>query len=694
MENDEIATEGAAASATEGWFSHLRNPSWIVSELRRRLKWPKYSGQKSPALALRQGIVAELLLLVLWTLFVTRPYLDMNPQMVPSGREYLSAIQTHHFWIWLRECGACALWNGSVRGGHPALVDPYASFLHPLVAVTTLGWGVLNGSKLAIVGSFLLTGVAQWWLALELGLGRASRMWIAAMAVAAGNLSGRMEIGVFGVVLSTAATSLAFPALIRVNRIASRRSGLVLGIMLAMIVVAGQGYMQIGFVLQLLVAGLLLPRDYAQSIRIIRQYGIAAVLALCLSAVFLVPFLHFLSQFVKDIDQKFGSAQPLAFVPINLVIDDEMFYRSESLFKLPYPYLYVNYVGWLAVILAVLGMHGARNEWQRRSVLFFVGAAFLAFWAASAQPFRILVQLVPSQPISDRIAGIRFPSLMAGLAIMPVLGLAGLGLDRLLAIPWPKIRLSLIGPDADNAGLSFDLRWVLSVPLLLSLMNAASFASRWNIVIRLDSSVPKILEALRTPDLQWVDCPFGEHYWIETAIGMRLKLATGIQPWNWRDRPFPQPVLRADRQGIPPGMTLFKVVDSMNIYAAWSGREYAVLVGSDGERTVCTAQGIGGNIDVICPASSGGILTIRENSWSGWYAMVDGKPAALEPGQWLAVRLKAGEHTVSFRYRPWDVSIGVILFLIGLVAVIYLWFTPEKDEMTMSADFGMGHGRT
>jgi len=681
MEHTEVAVEELAVVGSAGRFSRLGNPSWIASGLRRRLNWPKYNGYKGLALALSLGMVAELLLLLLWTLFVTRSYLDMNPQMVPSGREYLSAIQTHHFWTWLRDCGACALWNGSVRGGHPALVDPYGGFLHPLVAVTTLGWGVLNGSKLAIVGAFLLTGLAQWWLALELGLGRVARMWIAAMAVVAGNLSGRMEIGVFGIILSTAAVSLAFSALLRVNRIATRRSGLVLGLMLAMIVVAGQGYMQIGFVLQLLAAGLLLPKDYARAGRIIRRYGVAIVLALCLAAVFWVPFLHFLPQFVKDTDPKFSSVQPLAFVPINLLINDDAFYRTESLSKLSYPYLYVNYVGWLAVVLAALGVRGARNEWQRRAVLFLLCAAFLAFWAASAQPFRGLAQLIPSRLISDQVAGIRYPSLMAGLAILPVLGLAGFGLDWLLAIAWPKIRLSLIGSDANDAGLSLDLRWVLAVPLLLALMSAESFASHWNIVTRLDSSVPKVLEALRTPNLQWVNPPFGEHYWVETAIGMGLKLTTGIQPWNWRDRPFPQPVLEADRQGTPPGMTHFAVVNNVNIYAARSGREYAALIGPNGEGTVCTAQGTGGHIDVICPASSGGVLTIRENSWSGWYVTVDGKPAILEPGQWLKTRLKAGDHTISFRYRPWDVFAGVALLLVGLGLVIYLWFFPEKDQV-------------
>lgn len=59
------------------------------------------------------------------------------------------------------ECGACALWNGSVRGGAPAFVDPHASLLHPLVFIPTLLLGVIAGSKGTLVAAFFCHGAAQ-----------------------------------------------------------------------------------------------------------------------------------------------------------------------------------------------------------------------------------------------------------------------------------------------------------------------------------------------------------------------------------------------------------------------------------------------------------------------------------------------------------------------------------------------------
>ncbi len=77
-----------------------------------------------------------------------------------------------------------------------------------------------------------------------------------------------------------------------------------------------------------------------------------------------------------------------------------------------------------------------------------------------------------------------------------------------------------------------------------------------------------------------------------------------------------------------------------------------------------------------------GTLTVKENSWSGWRAAVDGNRAALEPGRWLSVELPAGTHTVTFRYRPWDVPLGIGLCLTGIGSAIYFW--RKRDELAPS----------
>ena len=470
----------------------------------------------------------------------------------------------------------CALWNGSGRGGAPALVDPHGSMLHPLVIVSTLLLGVLNGSKLALAGAFLMAGLAQYGTARVLGLGGVARVWSATMAVSAGHLAGRMELGAFGVVLSTAACALVIPPLLALNRGSSRRAPLWLGIALAFAIVAGQGYMQVGLLFTLPAAIFLLPRDRAGLRRVVRGYGLAILLALLLAAPFLVPFLHFMPEFGKQVDPVFRSAQPLAFIPLNLVINDHVFFGTEALGKLPFPHLNANYVGWVAVVLALVGVFKHRDRLERQAVLFFASSAFLAMWVASAEPLRWLVKTVPLRWFVDQLAGIRHPAQIAGLAVPCVLALAAIGLDVVMGLSWPKLRLVLSNSARQAPFLSIDSRWLLYVVLLLALLVARQFGTRWIATIplavtKINSDIYDVVDALRTPDLQWVNTPFGEHYWIAPALDAGLKLADGIQTWFWRDRPIPVPALEANRLGPPPGMTAQARVRGIPIYAAPRG---------------------------------------------------------------------------------------------------------------------------
>ena len=189
--------------------------------------------------------------------------------------------------------------------------------------------------------------------------------------------------------------------------------------------------------------------------------------------------------------------------------------------------------------------------------------------------------------------------------------------------------------------------------------------------------MPLILEALKTPDSQWISPPFGEQFWIEMAVGMGLKLNLGTQGWYWYNRTPPEPVREAAR-GVDRdvGDCGDSVRHALRRAAAGAGREYAV-VDEGGSRTVCVARATAVDIDVQCNAPRPGTLTVRENSWAGWYAYVDGQPAPLKASRWLTVDLPPGSHTVELRYRPWDVPLGAILGLAGGTLAIYLWRRQE-----------------
>ena len=77
----------------------------------------------------------ELGLIVMWALWIGRSYLNLDPHVMPIGREFAMAVQPQFVWEMLMECDSCVLWNGSVNGGNPAFVE-----LHGRRAVCGWRW--------------------------------------------------------------------------------------------------------------------------------------------------------------------------------------------------------------------------------------------------------------------------------------------------------------------------------------------------------------------------------------------------------------------------------------------------------------------------------------------------------------------------------------------------------------------------
>jgi hypothetical protein len=610
----------------------------------------------------------ELAILAVWALFIGREYLNLNPWEFPAGNEFSSAIQAHHLWTRFQACGWCALWDGSERGGFPALVDPLASALHPLVIVTTLLFGVINGAKIALIAALWIAGFAQWWLARVLKFGTLARLWGALMVMVGGHLAGRMELGVFSVVLSTAMVSLTFAPAIRLTQTPNRRWAVILGIILALLVVSGQGYMQVGFIFMAPAYLILIWGPKTQMRPVIQHVILAAGIGLLLAAPFWVPFLHFWPNFVKDGDPNFGAGQPLGYYLLNLVVDDRNFLFSDALGKLPYPHLYTMFIGWIPVALALLCLRLAQRK-DFRILLFLTASAALAIFVGSTLPLKWL------QPKLNFLEALRYAPMIGGLAVPPLVALSSYALDQLLMLKWPVLNLGL-NFEQRVFNWALNLRWFLAIPLLLALQDGLQFSRLWLYTDSIGPEVIQLLQHLKTTDLQWVEPPFGEHIYIEPAVAMGLKLSPGIMTWRWKDREFPTAVLEANHSGPPPlADSIVDEVDGTPIYAVHNQPYAAVMGVTWGE--ACTASGVGGDLQVTCSNSQPGTLVLQENSYSGWQAWRDGSRIPLIYGTNLRVDAPAGEHVYRFRYLPWDVPVGIVLGLCGLFIGFHLW---QKDR--------------
>jgi len=612
--------------------------------------------------------IGEVVLIFVWAIYVGRAYLNFIPFIWPTGREFASSIQTHFIWNLLPQCGACVFWNGFVHGGAPAFADLHGSMLHPLVILSTLLWGVLSGAKITLVLSLFIAGFAQWWLTRVMGLGRIARLFCGGMAVVGGHLAGRMELGSFGMVLSTAACSLVIAPAVDLALTGKRRYTILLALAVSSALLSGQGYMQVGLAFSILPAFLLFFWDEHLKLRPIwKEFLLAAILALLLAGILLVPMAHFYPSMYKDTDPAFSTAQSPAYIPLNEVIDNVPFYLSDSLKSVPYPHLYVNYLGWVPVLLAIISLRFWPHSRNRLLAFFFVSLG-LVYLCAGATTLKALENILP-----DFAAGVRHPTQIAGLVNPLILGMAAWGLDGLVKLKWPRIGFISTNQNSNppDTGISLALL-VLTVPLAWPLISAYDFGQNWLVTAPSSPDLYQVTKALQTNSSQWVNLPYGEHFWMIPALESGLKIGIGIRTWQWKEH-GPPPVYReGTRDNIDPGSPNYlQTVFGINI-VAHPENEYAyVQVGELAEP--CQAHALGGNIDVDCPVTGPGQLVVHEYCYSGWTAWRDGARTPLLSSQWLSVDAPAGPHKYSFRYRPWDVWVGILFSLAGLAACVVLW---------------------
>jgi hypothetical protein len=644
--------------------------TWLDHTVYRRLRHPGHERTRT-ALRGKVGDGLELLVIGLWALWVGRNLLNFDPTIWPVGREFGIEVYAFHFWDLVRDCGLCGLWNGMLNGGSPFLADPFTGYLHPLPALATLLAGVVNGAKLTIVASFFLAGVGQWWIARLMGVSRWSRLWTALVATSAAHLAGRVELGSVSDPLSASAATLALAGSLDLAMNRSRKAALRFAVLLALALLAGRGYYQIALLSWSPWILLLVLTPQNRPHRVWREFVLAGVIALLLASVFLVPFAHFWPQAAKSTDLTFEGSQPLEYVPLNLVVHDFDFYITSVLGKTPYPYLHTLFIGWPAVVLAVVGLALGPKRRRRLVVCLALGAVSM-MWLASGVPFRWAALVVPD------LAAVRHVAHIAGLAIPAILALAGYGLDRLLQLPWPCISLGLSRREASGAS-SISLAWLLAIPLLTSLRAADRFDQNF-MVMDDKRGVYQGIEALETPSLEWVSVPFGEHYWIEPALAFGLKLTDVATPWWWESAANPAPRLEASRNSREPEVAVCCSLNEVPIYD-YPANEYATLETPDGVFP-CTAQGRGGDLRVSCPRG-GGRLTVRERVWTGWSAELNGTRIALGEGPWLSVDAPEGPVEARFRYLPLDAFVGALLSLSGLVILILLWIRASRSGATL-----------
>jgi hypothetical protein len=521
-----------------------------------------------------------------------------------------------------------------------------------------------------LVFSLIMAGIAQWWLIKEMGMGRAARLWCASMAVVSGHLAARMELGAIGVMLSIAACGLVVVPGLALVRTGKRRYAILLAITLALAGLSGQGYMQVGLVLGIIPAFLVFFPGHARLRALWTEFALAGVLSVMMTAVLLVPLLHFYPNIYKNVDPDFSLAQSLAYIPLNLVINDlNFYYQGGILIPAGFPHLYANFLGWVPILLAILSLRFIpRSEFRR--FVFILTAIGLLYLTANAFTLKLLANFF------SPAAGVRHPSQISSLANPLILVLSGWGLEGLLKFKWPRLALLMHNLDSTRPWITISTVVFLSIPLAFALFQAYDFGQNWLVTVNANPEFYQTAQLLKTDSSEWIDFPFGEQFWMIPGLEADLKLVTGYRTWDWKDHEFPSRFLEGTREAVDPNASnLISSFWGINI-VSHPENEYAYIQAGE-QQIACAAQALGGKIDVNCPDAPDGQLVVQENYWNGWFAWNDSTPVPFLPSRWLSVNAPAGQHHYQFRYRPWDVWLGIILSLSGIAACIVFWRKAE-----------------
>jgi hypothetical protein len=94
--------------------------------------------------------------------------------------------------------------------------------------------------------------------------------------------------------------------------------------------------------------------------------------------------------------------------------------------------------------------------------------------------------------------------------------------------------------------------------------------------------------------------------------------------------------------------------------------------------------------DFLARADRGGRFVLVEQFYPGWMAAVDGHPAGIERwgGAFQAIQVPAGEHRITFEFRPMSLRIGAAISLLAGAGLLWLMLADGRSRRRLASRAG------
>jgi hypothetical protein len=598
-------------------------------------------------------------LLLIWYHFVSS---FIGTVKVQAGTEFMVHIVSLQNWSNALTCGACMMW-GNMVGGMPVFADPYGSFQHPLVMITTLLFGPFRAANITLAVAILVMGFSGYLFCHTFQLHRVVRMWITVTMIYGGSIAGQLQVGTIALPLSLSFAMLCFVYMLVWSQNPTRKNSLIFGILLSMLLVAGQLYMQVAFMFILIpFFGYL----YSQKKSLISsQIFLIFVIACSLSAPFLLTYAANSASFSKYNDPPFSAySPPIGYIALNYVVDNFDFYNAPLLGRAAAPYLYINFIGYPIVLAAlstvVLALVRHPRFEKVLSVIYLIIINVILMLLLASGDMQRWIAGIGIAPLTQFTSGLRNLTLTASFAGGLLVLLAAFCADLLIR------QLQTASATMQVGAWRFDGRahWLVVFVMVWHVLTLYSFNKQSYVFGEPEPVTEAAAEFLKTQPLGGVNVE--GNYQVFPVVMRQLKVITLMYyPW-FLINVSPAGEMYA-LKSVPLGgegwQELKRLDDIWAIYKSTDvNQQYALHTSDNKELTPCTASGTGGDIDVWCTVASPGVLRIYENNLGSWQSWVDDVPTKVtDVNKFVAVNVAGGKHHIAFRYRPWYTILGLAI---------------------------------
>jgi len=666
----------------------------------------------------------EILAIGLVSLAYAYPLLDFDPNLgLTSGEYQIHVGFMTLFNRWITGEIDFPLWNPIVGYGRSLIADPFLFVFNPFVSLPMTIFGLVNGTKVAVVLNFFIAGLGMWFLARALKFERLTRLWCSLIYMMSGAIPSHLIVGQIQLSFSLCWLPWSIAGLIWVINNRSLMTVALASIAQALFFFTGNLYYQVYALFCLLIISIIFTVDW-KKLRLRKELAKRIVclglFSLGLITIQFLPMLasrssiHNIGGFPLD-EKDFPGSQLPEYAFLNYVVADLNFSNNPVLEKLPMPQENYRYIG-IAPILMLLFLVPAFSHGNRKEIVSF-GASFIFLLAWSGLRYTFIKQIYHFLPILYQF---RFPGRALSVGALFLILLSGYGLNHLwLILRLKRDRLTHDDPQSTliPSQYGYSIAYALLIlGLVFSLRrvygeNRELIYARWIYKPEINLATDWLLEQDES------DLTINATYTISDKVVLDaykyfIRSPNFIDGWKAAGAPY----LIGEHDAIqiqPPyhlnweweefeasDYMLVNQIGKLRIWHTVNNFPYAFLVSieqllssppimpPDVTPALSFNREGSDTIVVDLEAKKESLLVVSEAWFKGWKVTVDDQPAiVVSVSNFLAVQISPGHHQVVFDYDPLSFKAGLLisgltfLIIVSILGLASGCFATKGEEV-------------